>query len=292
MKLVKVQDGVGVKELHWDLDGVESIEEFELIPIGDTHIGSPTCEIEAIKKTVEYVRSGENRYAIIHGDLIDNGIPSSKTDVITQTMSMQDQIDLAVELLKPIQDKILCIIDGNHEERTQRVAGIDVTSFIAFKLGIEEIYSRGTGAILLDLKFGKGKRSGVKTASHHFTVVVAHGARSGTTIGSAATGLENLQKIIVNADLYVIGHTHKILNFVKEIYQVNNYGYLETKIQYYVNSTAFLNYGDYGKAKLYAPLRIQPQSVHVRVSDIKKIRGRNTNRTKQYFICDVKNISV
>jgi predicted phosphodiesterase len=205
-------------------------------------------------------------------------------------MNMQDQIDMAVKLLEPIKDKILCILDGNHEERTKRVAGIDITSFMAFRLGVEEIYSTGTGAVLLDLKFGKGHRSGVKTASHHFTVVVAHGARSGVSIGSAATGLEGLQKIIVNADLYVIGHTHKILNFIKEVYFVNSYGFLETKIQYYINATAFLRYGDYGKDRLYPPTTIKPQAVIVRASEVKKLRVGNTNRTKQYFICDVKNI--
>lgn len=290
MKLIKVQDGVGIKEIHWDLDGDTPISSFELVPIGDSHIGSPVCDIEEIKRTVKYVQEGEGRYAILHGDFIDNGIPSSKTDVIGQTMTMQEQLNLAVELFLPIKDKILCILDGNHEARTKRVAGIDITSFMALRLGVEEVYSTGTGAVLLDLKFGKGNRSGVKTASHHFTVVVAHGARSGVSVGSAATGLEGLQRIIVNADLYVIGHTHKILNFIKEVYYVNSYGFLETKVQYYINTTAYLKYGDYGKDKLYPPTTIKPQAVVIRASEIKKLRIGNTSRTKQYFICDVKNI--
>lgn len=290
MKLIKVQDGVGIKEIHWDLDGETPISSFEIVPIGDTHIGSPVCDFEEIKRTVRYVRESPDRYVILHGDFIDNGIPGSKTDVLGQTMTMQDQIDMAVQLLDPIKDRVLCILDGNHEERTKRAAGIDITSFMAFRLGIEEVYSTGTGAVLLDLKFGKGARSGVKTASHHFTVVVAHGARSGVSVGSAATGLEGLQKIIVNADLYVIGHTHKILNFIKEVYYVNSYGFLETKVQYYINTTAYLKYGDYGRDKLYPPTTIKPQAVVVRASEIKKLRIGNTSRTKQYFICDVKNI--
>jgi len=205
-------------------------------------------------------------------------------------MTMQEQIDLAVKLLEPIKDKILCILDGNHENRTKLAAGIDVTSFMAFRLGVENVYSSGTGVVLLDLKFGKGTRSGVKTASHHFTVVVAHGGKGGVTIGSAATSLEGLQSIIVNADMYIIGHTHKVINFIKEVYFVNLYGFLETKIQYYVNTTAFLKYGSYGKDKLYPPTTIKPQSVVVRASEVKKLTIGNTSRTKQYFICDVKNI--
>lgn len=290
MKLLKVHDGVGIKEIHWDLDRDVSIDEFEVVPIGDTHIGSPVCNLEEIKRVVKYVQEGEDRYAILMGDFIDNGIPGSKTDTLTQTMTMQEQVDLAVELFEPIKDKILCILSGNHEERTRRVVGIDPSSFMAFKLGLEEVYSAGTGIAFIDLKFGKGKRSSVKNASHHFTVAAAHGARSGTTIGSAAKGLEGLQNIIVNADLYIVGHTHKTVNFIKETYFVNNYGNLETKIQYYVNTTAFLNYGDYGKDKLYPPTSIKPQSVHISVSERRKIRGRDVNRTKQYFICNVLNI--
>lgn len=290
MKLVKVQDGVGIKEIHWDLDGDTPVSTFELIPIGDTHIGSSVCDIDEIKRAIAYVKEKEGRYVILHGDFIDNGIPGSKTDTLNQTMRMQDQIDLAVKLLEPIKDRILCILDGNHEERTKRVAGVDVTSFMAFRLGVEDIYSSGTGVVMLDLKFGKGLRSGVKTASHHFTVAVAHGAKSGVTVASAANGLEGLQKIIVNADLYILGHTHKILNFIKEVYFINSIGFLEAKVQYYVNSTAFLKYGDYGKDKLYPPTTIRPQSVSIRASEVKKLKVGNTNRTKQYFICDLKNI--
>lgn len=292
MKLVSVQDGVGIKELHWDLD-IDSdtpTSDFEILPISDTHIGSPVCDLEAIKKSIKYVLDNPRVYVTLHGDIIDNGIPGSKTDTVTQTMSMQEQLNFAVELFEPIKDRILCITDGNHEERTKRSAGIDLLSFFAFKLGLEEIYSPGTGTVLLDLKFGRGTRSGVKGASHHFTVVVAHGARGGATYAAAVNGLEGLQKIITNADLYIIGHTHKIINFIKETYFVNTYGFLETKVQYYINSTAYLRYGDYGKAKLFPPSTIRPQAVTVRASKVQKIRGKNTNRTKQYFICDVKNV--
>jgi len=205
-------------------------------------------------------------------------------------MTMQEQIELAYKLFKPIKDKILCITDGNHEMRTKRAAGVDVVAFLAMRLGIEDLYSNGSGMLLLDLKFGKGLRSRVKTASHHFTVAVAHGARGGTTLGGATNGLHKLQQIIVNADLYVIGHTHKIINFINEIFFVNSYGYLESKIQYFINTTAFLHYGGYGKDKLYPPVAIKPQSVQVRASEVKKIRVGNTTRTKQFFICDVKHI--
>ena len=290
MKLVKVQDGVGIKEIHWDLDGKTPIKSFELVPIGDTHIGAEESAIDEIKRVVKYVKNGKGRYAILHGDFIDNGIPGSKTDPLTQTMTMQEQIELAYQLFEPIKDKILCITDGNHETRTKRAAGIDVVAFLAMRLGIEEIYSNGTGMVLLDLKFGKGARSNVKTASHHFTVAVAHGARGGATLGGATNGLNKLGNIIVNADLYIVGHTHKIINFIKEIFFVNSYGYLESKVQYFMNTSAFLRYGGYGKDKLYAPLAMKPQSMLVRASEVKKVRVGNTSRTKQFFICDVKTV--
>lgn len=290
MKLIKVQDGVGIKEIHWDLDGETPIKNFEIVPIGDTHIGAEECAIDEIKRTVKYVQEGEGRYAILHGDFIDNGIPGSKTDTLTQTMTMQEQIELAYELFEPIKDKILCITDGNHETRTKRSAGINVVAFLAMRLGIEEIYSTGTGMVLVDIKFGKGTRSHVKSAAHHFTVAVAHGARGGSTLGGATNGLHKLQQIIVNADLYIVGHTHKIINFINEIFYVNSKGYIESKVQYFMNTTAFLKYGGYGKDKLYAPLPIRPQSILVRASEVKKVRVGNTTRTKQFFICDLKNI--
>jgi len=227
----------------------------------------------------------------LHGDFIDNGIPGSVANPLFQTMTMQEQIELAYKLFEPIKHKILCITDGNHETRTRRAAGIDVVAFLAMRLGIEELYSNGTGMVMLDLKFGKGFRSRVKTASHHFTVAVAHGSRGGATLGGAANGLAKMQEIIVNADLYVVGHTHKIINFVKEIFFVNSYGYLESKVQYFMNTSAFLRYGGYGKDKMYTPLPIQPQAILIRASEAKKVKIGNTSRTKQYFICDIKTIA-
>lgn len=290
MKLVGVQDGVGIKEIHWDLDGEVPITNFELVPIGDTHIGAAEFDQAALQKTIDYVLAGEHRYVALMGDLINNTIPSSVGNVIEETMSMHDQLDLAVKLFSPLKDRVLVIVDGNHEARTKRVAGIDLTKLMAVQMDLGHLYSPGTGMVMLDLKFGKGTRSGVKTASHHFTVALAHGARSGTTNASAANGLEGLQKVIVNADLYIVGHTHKIVNFINEIFFVNTTGYIDTKLQYFVNSTAYLKYGGYGKDKLYKSIPIMPQTIKIRASEVRRLKIGNTSRTKQNFIADVINI--
>jgi len=51
-------------------------------------------------------------------------------------MSPQEQIKKAVELFSPVKDKILGVVNGNHERRISKVAGIDITEVMADKLGV------------------------------------------------------------------------------------------------------------------------------------------------------------
>ena len=44
--------------------------------------------------------------------------------------------------LKPIADRILAVTTGNHEERSEKEVGMDISWWIAKCLGIEERYSR------------------------------------------------------------------------------------------------------------------------------------------------------
>ena len=53
-----------------------------------------------------------------------------------------EQVKLAVELLKPIKDKILAIVgSGNHERRSQVDSYITLTEMVATLLGIPEKYT-------------------------------------------------------------------------------------------------------------------------------------------------------
>ena len=68
-----------------------------------------------------------------------------------------EQLENAVKLFRPLAEKgkILAITHGNHEARTYRKEGIDLSYLLAVQLGLFERYS-ATSALIF-LRFGKSK---------------------------------------------------------------------------------------------------------------------------------------
>lgn len=188
----------------------------EIVPFSDLHIGSTECDIELITSRIEYVRRNPNAYAIILGDLINNSVKSSVGDVYGATMTPHQQIETAVEMFRPIADKILGVCSGNHEDRTLRNDGIDLCGFFCVALEIEKVYSNVSA--LLFLYLGKRTDNGKKNL---YTLYMTHGnGQGGKTMGGKLNGLERRGRI-VNADIIVTGHTHSPATFKEDSYEID-----------------------------------------------------------------------
>ena len=165
------------------------LKTLELVCISDAHIGDPYANEQELMKQIRYVEDTPNCYAIINGDIMNNGIKSSKSDTYTEVLSPMEQIVKAVLTIKPIANKVLAITQGNHERRTAKESGIDLGKVIATELGLADKYSDGMAYIFL--RFGK------QSSHRHFrkfpyTILVTHGSGGGSTIGAKANRLANL----------------------------------------------------------------------------------------------------
>lgn len=111
-------------------------DELEIHPFGDLHIGDPMCNIDAIKSRISKVYDTENAVCVLCGDLINNAIAGGKSDVYTSTMSPMQSMFEVCDLFKPLAEagKIIAAVSGNHEERSYREAGADVTRLICREL--------------------------------------------------------------------------------------------------------------------------------------------------------------
>lgn len=142
------------------LDGItheiQAADKAEILVLADLHIGDRHSDVRLIQELVNSVRDIPNRYAILAGDIMNNAIIGSKSDTYTETMAPMDQMSYAVKLLEPIKDKILAVVPGNHEDRTTRTVGFDLTLAICAQLGIAQCYREN--AALLFVKFGKKER--------------------------------------------------------------------------------------------------------------------------------------
>lgn len=227
------------------------IQKVEIIPIADAHIGDTNCDMGLLKQRVKYVRDTPNAYAILNGDLINNATRNSVSDIYNERMPPMKQLERATEIFGPIAKKILGVTGGNHEFRTFKFDGIDLTKLICRELGIEDTYS--DGAILIFIRFGQTQDG------HHesngsgnlrkmcYSIFANHGSGGGRKEGAKAIRLADMASI-VDADVYIHSHTHLPFLMKQAFFRVDprNSTYRAVD-KLFVNTAAYLNYGGYGE---------------------------------------------
>lgn len=240
--------------------------EFQLMALGDFHIGDEFCDLDEIKRALKYVEDTPNCYLILNGDLINNALKTSKSDSYRETMTMEEEQDLLVELLTPVKDKILILASGNHEYRTTLLTGINPLRYVAASLGCMNVLCED--GYTLHLQFGQNM--GVKNATNKYNIFGIHGSGGGRRIGSAANNLEDMKRVIPNADLYIHSHTHSTLSWIETVLEITNSGVKE-KQQVFYNTTAFLKYGGYAERA-----KMKPSCTAINVINIRAKRHKKT----------------
>lgn len=232
------------------IDLPAELESIELHIFADEHIGDEHCDMPRLLERIEYVKNTPNAYCLMNGDLLDNATKTSIGDTYTQVFNPMEQLQKATELFGPIAKKCLCVTHGNHEARTYRKEGINLSALIAAQLGLEDRYSPTSALIFL--RFGK-------TSEHHkdrkvlYSVYVLHGSGGGRKEGAKAIRLADMASII-DCDIFIHSHTHLPMIMKQGFFRV---GLINSSValvdRLFVNTAANLNYGGYGEAQEFKP---------------------------------------
>ena len=231
----------------------QSVKEAEIHVFSDWHIGDSFCNLAEIKEQINEVKEKENAYVICNGDLINNATKTSVSDCYAEEMPPMEQIEMLVALLSPIRDKILMLTQGNHEARSYRTDGIDLTGIVAKQLNLSERYVREGG--ILFLRIGEDKRHTTKRRfrSICYTFYVTHGSGGGRKEGAKAIRLADLAGI-VDADIYIHGHTHLPMIMKESFYRTDLRNSCVLYVdKLFVNTSSNLDYGGYGQRYGYKP---------------------------------------
>lgn len=229
----------------------------EIHTFADEHIGDEHSDIKRVMERIEYVKNTPNAYCILNGDIMDNATKTSIGDTYAQVFNPMGQLEKAVELFSPIKDKILCITHGNHENRTYKKEGINLSRLIADQLGLSDRYTP-TSAVLF-IRVGENSNGHKETNGSGrlrqicYTLYVLHGSGGGRKEGAKAIRLADMASII-DCDIYIHSHTHLPMIMKQGYHRVddrNNALSLVTRL--FVNTAANLNYGGYGEAQEYKP---------------------------------------
>lgn len=225
-------------------------DQIQIVPIADLHIGDPRSDLKVIKGLISYTLSEKKAYTILNGDLMDVAIAASIGSTYDAVAQPAEQLRVCEELFGPLarQGKILAIVGGNHEERIRKQVGIDMTHLLAKQLNCEDVYA-DTGALLF-LSTGTSSHGKGKTT---YSIYIGHGHGGGRRPGGKINALEDYGKI-VDADIYVVGHTHLPAAFRQSFYRPRSQNKSVSLVdRLYVNTASALSYGGYGETHGYAP---------------------------------------
>jgi len=224
-------------------------EKLELYVLADLHKGDKLSDKRKFEKWKDEVLAADNRFIILNGDLLNNAIANSKSDIYGEDNTPNNALNSLVDELKPLKDRILSITNGNHENRTYRLTSIDLMQRLARELDIEECYSEG--AYLLYISFGKSQ--GRDCRKMIYSIYGKHGSQGGRKAGSKLNHVVEMSEII-DADIYLHSHTHVPIVSKDVFYRCDYRNRKVTEITHtYVNTNAFLGYGGYGENGGYKP---------------------------------------
>lgn len=167
-----------------------------IYPLGDRHIGARECDINETKRLIDVILKDPYGYCVICGDMIDNGLKNSKTNVYRQIMPPDEQKEVFFEAFLPLAEanKILAAVPGNHCERSVRETGCNPMYDVFCRWRKENVYRENLAIIKITL----GKKKNGKRAA--YAGVVTHGS-SAIKHHKFTTGFDGI-------DFAVSGHTH------------------------------------------------------------------------------------
>lgn len=243
------------------VDLPRSLKHVEIYALSDLHLGDRNCNYKELLDQVKQIEENKNAYVILNGDLINNATTQSISDTYGETISPMEQLKQATALFKPIKDKILAITSGNHENRTYRADGIDLTEIMACELGLSDRYA--PESVTLFLRVGDKTRKTHKGQQVCYVLYITHGSGGGRREGGKINRLVDLSSII-DADIYIHSHTHLPAVLKQAFYRADSKSSTIALVdKMFVNTNAWLNYGGYGEANGYKPASTQTPIIYL-----------------------------
>lgn len=248
-----------LKSIKADLP--RDLKYIELHCLADIHLGDKHCNVKAISERIKHIQENENAYCILNGDILNNATKTSISDIYNEQLTPMQQVQMGIDLLNPIKDKIIAITSGNHENRTYKKEGINLTELLVREMKLYDKYCED-GALIF-LRFGRQSRGRRETANHEnirricYTVYVTHGSSGGRKIGAKAIRLLELSDI-VDADLYFRSHTHAPIVLKQGYYRTDTKNSCANFVEkVYINTASSLVYGGYAQSHEYVPASME-----------------------------------
>ena len=241
-----------------------------IYPVSDVHFGALEHMSDAWTAFCKKIEETPNTYVILGGDLVNNNVRTCGfINPYDELVRPREQKHRMVEFLKPIKDKILCAVGGNHEARSLKDDDIDLTYDIMAKLDIEDLYR--PSMCFMKVSLGHRQRT-FKTPLQAYTFAVTHGAGGGIYTGATVNRNERFGNVVDGLDCLIVGHTHKgtvtkpskiVIDRRNSVVRMSHYTV--------ISMTSWLNYGGYAMQKMLLPAYVaDPQKITLAMDEHNK----------------------
>ena len=220
----------------------EHLKKIRTYCTSDIHNGSADFDEKRWKRFEELLQQ-PHAYVIFAGDQCEYATKQSKSDIYSQVLSPRQQKDWWIEHLEPYKDKVICMVDGNHEYNRASKEADDFPLYdISLALGIQDRY-RSEGAIV-DIGVGDGGHGRGKQV--RYVGRVQHKAKNNVNFCTA----HDYEGI----DFFVSGHTHKPMDkaIAKLVYDTKNKTIIHKNVENVVCGS-FLNFASYVEREGHGP---------------------------------------
>lgn len=232
-----------------------------VIPIGDIHIGAANVNKAKLNEIIEWIKRTENTYVIGMGDYCDCiDIKDKRFDIKAVDKrfykDLDDiagaQMDYIINLFAPIQDKILVMIPGNHEDKLRTRYSVDIMKYLKDGLAVDV----GDYMTYLRLSFNRKQFH-----TSPITLWLQHGWFAGRKMGGKVNQLSDVASSY-DADVHIAGHSHDLFATTSEKVMLPPGRMIPIKQKkIFINSGTFLETvslegTSYGEQKAYSVAKI------------------------------------
>ena len=211
--------------------------------IHDVHYGSELFDEKKWARLKDIILNDGKAYVCFVGDMMENAIPNSKSDVFSQKHSPAEQKEWVTQQFKDFAHKTLAVVAGNHENnRTTKICGLFPLYDCCLLAGIGDKY-RDTIAYL-DIAIGK--YNGKVDKKIHYFGQVQHNAKDLKAYHSS--------DYTDGIDFFANGHDHEAKDRprAKMVFDTHNKVVYKRNIEC-LNSGSFCEFGGYGAKGAYRP---------------------------------------